>query len=121
MQAHIDWLEARVMELEASLPGEIEGNLRLAYDLTPTQARFLAAIARRDVLTRCMAMAVLYGGEPNPPDPKILDILMFHIRRAIGPDFHIEVLRGTGWRMLPAWRKRFAERFMSPADEARAA
>ncbi|MCB1473819.1 MAG: helix-turn-helix domain-containing protein [Rhodobiaceae bacterium] len=121
VQAHIDWLEARVMELEAGLVAEFEGMLRIAYGLTPTQARFLGALSQRDVLTRQMAMALLYGGEADPPNDKILDVLLCKIRRAIEPDFRIDVLWGTGWQMPADMRKRFTDRFMAPASEVYAA
>lgn len=121
VQAHIDWLEARVVEMEAGLVAEFEGVLRVAYGRTPTQARFLGALSRREVLTRTMAMALLYGGDLDPPNPKILDVMLCKIRRVIEPDFRINSLWGTGWQMPPEMRKRFNDRFMDPASEVYAA
>ena len=115
VQAHIDLLEARVTELEEGLLADFEPEMQVAFGLSPKQSRLLGVLARRQQVSKDMAMAVLYGGETDPPSDKILDVFICKIRRAIAPNYRIKTIFGVGWFMPADQRAELRERFVAPA------
>jgi DNA-binding response OmpR family regulator len=77
-------LRDRILELETAL-GAIWRAPRVLH-LTPTEERLLGALAaHRKMLTSDAIYNVIYGTKRNPPEPKIIGVLMFRIRQKLAP------------------------------------
>lgn len=87
--------------------------------------RLLEYLVLRDVATKEGAMQWIYGHELDPPEPKILDVYMCHIRRALVLAFPheetvgaITTLWGRGWSLTPYGRRLIASRSVDKSADA---
>lgn len=77
------------------------------YELTAPETRMLALLVAHDVLTKETAYTALYPDFNTAPEVKILDIMVYHIRKKIKPfGIVIATLWGRGWSLGPETRER---------------
>lgn len=75
---------------------------RAIYALLKRAARSNAqSFVRKDAL-----MSALYGLDDDLPDRRALDVHIFHLRRKLPEGETIETVRGEGWRLVEAPRRR---------------
>lgn len=75
------------------------GPLPLDWRLTPKESALFLALARNDVLTKKMALLVLYGTETNTPHS--IGVFMSRLRHKTEPHgIKIETINRTGYRLL---------------------
>lgn len=69
---------------------------------SPTEGELLGLLIKRDIVSRETAMVVLYGDCTAPPDDKVIDVFIHHIRRKLVL-VGIEVCGrgGQGWFIPP--------------------
>lgn len=109
-------LEDRVAYLESQLQEPNFLALR-AWKLSPSEAKLLKCLVRRELMTRDNAMALLYsargGDEPND---KIIDVFIARLRSKLKADgITIITHWGQGW-FLPPEAKGIARRWCCVSD-----
>lgn len=97
-------LQFRVEALEVAT-GKHEGFAGLPH-LTPTQQKLLAFLARFGARSRDQLYAAMYGDRLDPPEMKIIDVLVCKLRRALGSyGIDIQTKWGWGYELPPASRR----------------
>jgi len=105
----LERLRDRVEELEELIGLTIDLPFyRLA--LSPTQARLLGLLLKRDFVTRDFAFVAMYGGRPeaDQPDIKCIDIYIHFLRKKLD-QYGISIRTRGGYFMEPADKKRLYE------------
>ncbi|AKR55724.1 hypothetical protein XM25_07920 [Devosia sp. H5989] len=70
--------------------------------LTYTEAAILGLLMRRDLVSRDMAMTVLYGDRSDPPDANIVSVYIVKLRRKLSPrGINIVTSWAQGWSLTP--------------------
>ena len=109
----IDILQEEVRQLREANGFDIPLPLEIviALRLTPMQAKFMAALLHaRGVVTKYGMCVALYGFAEDAPDPKVLDVMLTHIRKKLRPhDVTIETLYGTGYRLTPTMKQKLRD------------
>lgn len=90
---------------------DLSGQLHINGEPTGTfftshEERFLRAIfASQSVVSREMVMSIMYGGSPDEPELKIMDVYLCKVKRKLG--IHRDALVtvwGRGWHRSPAYK-----------------
>ncbi len=83
------------------------------WRLSPTEAAIFQALIRRERLRRESLWDLLYGDrQDGGPEPKILDVLIFNLRRKVSKlGVTILTIHGFGWRLDAGDRAWLRERF----------
>jgi two-component system cell cycle response regulator CtrA len=92
--------------------------------LTRLEEAMLGAIyAANHTVTRDRVFDLLFGLHDDPPEPKIMDVAMSHLRRKLRPlGVHITTVWGRGWYLAPAERAKIEPYLFRPvAGEIEAA
>lgn len=82
------------------------------FDLTSTQGRVAGMLYRRSQVTREQIYIAMYGAMPDvdQPKPKIIDIHMSHVRKAlVKHGIEIKNDQGIGWRLDVVNKNRMKE------------
>ncbi len=98
----IQELEDRVAYLEAQLQEQNFLALR-AWKLSPSEAKLLKCLVRRELMTRDNAMALLYSARGgDEPHDKIIDVFIARLRSKLKAD-RITIIThwGQGWYLPP--------------------
>lgn len=83
--------------LTASVPRE--------YGLTPVESTLYGLLTKARVLSKERAFVALYGHLDEPPQEKIIDVLICKARKKLAlHGIGIEGVRGMGWRLVTAER-----------------
>lgn len=95
-------LEDRVAYLEAQLQEPNFIALR-AWKLSPSEAKLLKCLVRRELMTRDNAMALLYSARGgDEPHDKIIDVFIARLRSKLKADgITIITHWGQGWYLPP--------------------
>lgn len=107
-----DTLREQVRQLEELLRPTIV--LPSAWRLTRREADFLNVLraSAPNVVHRERMLIALYGLIDEAPEPKILDVYLYKVRRRLmeaQARIEIETVWGRGWRLSPASVIRFDE------------
>ena len=115
--------EDRIAELEEQFGKRGILFDRTKIDLTRGEATFLGLFLTRRMWTKESAYLVLYGaGDDDAPEPKILDVLLSHIRSKIGKHgIVIDTQRGDGWSITAENQAKLKALTFSAEDMGRVA
>ncbi|WP_026784230.1 helix-turn-helix domain-containing protein [Pleomorphomonas koreensis] len=105
-----DRLREQIAFLERALG--LEFMPPVEWRLTPSEARVFGALCTRELMTRDVAMAVLYRDlAKEEAYEKIVDVYICKMRKKLRP-FGIEILNrwGVGYELTPESRAIIAER-----------
>jgi len=70
---------------------------------SPREAELLGLLVKRDIVSRETAMVVLYGDRNAPPDDKVIDVYLHHLRKKLAlVGMTIEKRSGQGWLLSAA-------------------
>ena len=99
LQKVIEGLEEKIAYLEDLLGMSLDAPIELG--LTPSEARVLGLLLKRDVATKDGLMVALYGrGNREEAEIKIVDVFICKIRKKLKPfSLTIETVWGQGYTM----------------------
>lgn len=105
LRSRIEYLEAQVDELRSLLRLEPETNFvsraRAVLGITQHQAQILWALWPARPVSRNQIYDAVWGHLPDGPFPKIIDVQMHRLRRAMPEGVKIEVVWSLGYHLLP--------------------
>jgi DNA-binding response OmpR family regulator len=102
--SRIESLEGTIESLRVSMSGE--GSLPVEWKLTPKETSLFLALVRNEIVTKKMAVVLLYGVEERPSHS--VDVFMSRIRTKTDPhSVTIETINRTGYRLVDrlVWAK----------------
>lgn len=102
LESENDLLREKVRSLEETLGLRLE--VPLVLQLTGQEAKMFGILFKREIVTKEMAMDVLYGHRPESLEPEIniIDVFVCKMRKKLKPfDLSIETVWGRGYRMPP--------------------
>ena len=116
LEAENDLLREKIRALEETLGIRLEAPLIL--QLTGQESKMFGVLFKRELVTKELAMDVLYGHRPDgdlEPEIKIVDVFVCKMRKKLKPfDIAIETVLGRGYR-LPATSKAAAAHLLEQA------
>jgi DNA-binding response OmpR family regulator len=113
-EAYVGELEERIVQLTKALGATLYAPPALR--LTQSEATIVNMLLARPLLTREAAWTVLYGADPNGPDPKIFDVFLAKIRPKLRlHDVEISTVWGRGWFLDHDSRARLQSIYDAPA------
>jgi DNA-binding response OmpR family regulator len=99
LRERVEELEEEKRQRVALLVPEIDWPSWMPH-LTPLEDRVLSVLASGRMLSRYKLLNVLYGDRPAPPDDKIIDVVIHHLRRKlVDTPLRIETKWGFGWKL----------------------
>ena len=119
-----DWRDGEIARLREAAEEQAETIRQLREALTPAftmpepwrltvaQWRFFRALLARGFLSRDALTMALYAGQPEYPGRKVLDVLLYQIRRKLTRfGVTIETVWGQGYRLADraAWAAHLAQ------------
>lgn len=104
MATELQRLRDRIEELEQVLgiDRSMVNRIRGALQVTRDQAKMLAMLIGRNVVTREAMYAVIYGARPvcDQPDVNMIDMQLSKLRRSLAPHgVAVRTLWGEGWQI----------------------
>lgn len=114
----LDTALERIRQLEDALG--LTFSISPEFGLTRTEEMLLGMLYSRSyTVTRLAMFDVVYGMHDNPPEQKILDVLMSHLRKKLAPiGLTITTVWGRGWYLEPAERNKLEPIIMRSEREA---
>lgn len=96
-----DALRDRVYTLERALGLRIDAPLCLG--LSNSEAKLFGVMMAREIMTKEAAYAVLYSGQIDDRDPKVIDVMVCKMRKKLA-NFGVEIgtVWGRGYLLSPA-------------------
>lgn len=100
-------LRERIRQLETLLAPVVV--LPPEWGLSRNETLIFRVLLGREMATKDQMMAILYGDRADePPDPKILSVFIFKMRKKLKPfDINIRTFWGSGAGLDPDTRQRF--------------
>ena len=113
LRERIEFLEADNANLRARLRLVVDDDFismaKVGLGLRPTCARLLWALWDSRPKTKEALFDALYGDQADPPDIKIIDAFICHLRAATGAvGAGVQTHWGFGYQLLPADRAKIA-------------
>ena len=96
VQAHIDYLESRLIEIDDVLVGQNWELVAKHYGLSPQQAKLVAIIARHGRISRPKLHAVLYAGEIDQPGEGVISTTVTHLNKRAGERLRVRTAGRSG-------------------------
>jgi DNA-binding response OmpR family regulator len=104
LASRIESLTGTIESLRASMSGA--GSLPVEWKLTPKERSLFLALVRNEIVTKQMAMVLLYGVADRPSHS--VDVFLSRIRTKTEPhEVTIETINRTGYRLVDrlVWAK----------------
>lgn len=76
--------------------------LMRVFKVTPAQSMILAQLLKRSEITKSALHQCVQRDGSEPTDPKIVDVLVCHLRKRLPGDIKIETIWGRGYYMSPS-------------------
>lgn len=108
LSAENERLRDENMELRRALKRALVCDLGFQrFDLTWLQQRIMAVLMAQPIATREKIMLGIYGLEAYSRDPKILDVSIHKMRKALAPhSIEIVTVPREGYRLAPEMKER---------------
>jgi DNA-binding response OmpR family regulator len=94
-----------------------EMGIRGAFHLTSHEGRLLATLMEKNKPTRPEIMGQLYSHKLFPPETKVLDVMICHLRKKLAAhDIKIETYYGHGYWLTPETKARISAEMQAVRD-----
>lgn len=88
--------------------------IRGAFLLTSHEGRLLSILMERDKPSRPEIMGALYSHKLFPPESKILEVMVCHIRKKLARhDISIETYHGRGYWLTPETKAKISSKMQA--------